>query len=147
MSLHQHGLNRSLIMRLREAFPAAKVDLVFDGYKMPEVRPLITIESMPGNFDRITKLREGVRMTYRFQIGLHDVNSVQLSINQERMQRLFNFERFDFYNTLTEPPELVGFFDVELTAVTPMPASDISKKSEYNRVYFDVEIRDIKRRC
>lgn len=147
MSLHQHGLNRSIIMRIREAFPSVKVDLLFDGYVMAVDRPLITVESMQSNFERITKLREGVETTYRYQIGLHDANSVGLSINQEKLQRLFNFERFDFYNTLEIPFVKIRVFDVELMAVTPIPASDISKKSEYNRVYFDIEITDIKRRC
>ena len=123
MSVHQHGLNRSIIRRISNEFPTAKVDLVFDGYKKPVIRPLITIEPMQSNFDQITKLREGVRTIYRYQIGLHGATSAELSIQQEKLQRLFNFERFDFYNTLVTPAIVVGLFDVDLTAIVPMPAS------------------------
>src|SRR5690625_7129453 len=39
-----------------------------------------------------------------------------------------------------------GFFDVEGTAVTPMPAEDSARGSEKHRVHFDLEIKRIKRR-
>lgn len=145
--IHQHGLNRSIVMHLRNKFPSVQVDLKFDGYKIPEVRPLIIVEPMQNNYEIIAKQRESIESIYRYQIGLLDINSVDLSINQERLQRTFNFDRFSFYDSLQSPPTLTGYFLCDLKAVTPMPADDITKNSEYYRVYFDVEIKDIKRRC
>ncbi len=146
MTLHQHGLGRSIIMHLRDKFPDAQVDLKFDGYEMPETRPLIVIEPMQNNYEILAKQREAIGTIYRYQIGLFEKNSVELSKNQEQLQGVFNFDRFAFYDTLQSPAELRGYFLCELTAVTPIPADDLAKKSDYNRVYFDVEIQDTKRR-
>lgn len=145
--LHQHGLNRAVVRHLREVFPNIRVDLKFDGYEMPAERPLLLVETMQNNHERITKLRESIETTYRYQVGLYAKNSVELSELQERLTSVFNFHRFEFYNTLESPPKMTGYFYCELTSVVPIPASDITKKSEYHRVYFDVEISDIKRRC
>src|SRR5690606_25368276 len=141
MNLNQHGLNRSLILHLREKFPNVRVDLKFDGYEIPAERPLIIVEPMQNNNEILTKQREAIETIYRYQIGLHEKNSVELSIKQEQLQNVFNFDRFTFYDTLQSPAQAAGFFYCELTAVTPLPADDISKKSEYHRVYFDVEIQ------
>ena len=145
--LHQHGLNRSIIIHLREKFPGIQIDLKFDGYQMPAVRPLILIEPMQNNYEINVKQREAIETIYRYQIGLFEKNSVELSIKQERLQDVFNFDKFAFYDTLQSPAIQRGYFLCDLTAVVPMPAGDISNKSEYHRVYFDVEIKDTKRRC
>src|SRR5690606_26107012 len=137
--IHQHGLNRSIIMHLRDKFPGVQIDLKFDGYTMPEIRPLIVVEPMQNNNDILAKQREAIETIYRYQIGLHEKNSVEMSIKQERLQDVFIFDRFTFYDTLQSPAQATGFFYCELTAVTPMPAVDTTKKSEYHRVYFDVE--------
>ena len=146
MNLHQHGLNRSIIIHLREKFPDVQVDLKFDGYQMPEVRPLILIEPMQNNYEILAKQREAIGAIYRYQIGLYDKNSVELSIKQERLQDIFNFDKFPFYDTLQSPAIQRGYFYCELTDIVPMPADDLSKKSGYHRVYFDVEIKTTKRR-
>lgn len=147
-NLHQHGLNRAVLRHLRARFPSIRVDLKFDGYEFPVERPLILVETMQNNFEYIAKLRESVGTTYRYQIGLFDRNSVDLSINQERMQNVLLFDDFAFYDTLSETPnDVKGFFNCKLTSVVPLSAEDITKRTEYNRVYFDVEISDIKRRC
>lgn len=146
MNLTQYGLDRSIILGLRERMgDGFRVDLVFDGYKIPSDRPLITIENMQSNYEQVSKLREGINATYRYQIGLHDVNSVELSKNKENIANLFNFHRFKYFED--SPENIMGFFYCVLTAVVPLPASDVSKHSEYNRVYFDVEIENIKRSC
>src|SRR5690625_7336449 len=40
----------------------------------------------------------------------------------------------------------IGFFDVEITAVIPMPADDLARESEKHRVHFDLDTARIKRR-
>src|SRR5690625_4618515 len=144
--LHQHGLNRAIIRHLREKFPEIRVNLKFDGYKIPAERPLIIIEGMQNNIESISKQREAMQTIYRYQIELHDVNSVQLSINQERLQDVFNFEKFKFYETLESTSDATGYIICVFTAVVPMPNDDVTKGSDNHRVYFDIEIEDIKRR-
>ena len=141
MNLNQHGLNRSLILHLREKFPNVRVDLKFDGYEIPAERPLIIVEPMQNNNEILTKQREAIETIYRYQIGLYEINSVELSIKQEQLQQTFNFDTFEFYDWLQSPPKLTGYFLCELSAVVPIPPSEITKRSEYNRVYFDVEIK------
>src|SRR5690625_7569111 len=108
--LHQHGLNRAIIRHLREKFPEMRVDLKFDGYKIPAERPLIIIEGMQNNIETISKQREAMQTIYRYQIGLHEVNSVQLSINQKRLQKVFIFEKFTFYCILMSTVETKDHF-------------------------------------
>ncbi len=146
MTLHQHGLNRSILLYLREKFSDAQVDLMFDGYEMSAERPLILIEPMLNNYEILAKQREAVGVTYRYQIGLFDKNSVNLSINQERLQDVFNFDKFPFYDTLQSPAIQTDCFYCDLTDVVPMPNGDLSKRSNNHKVYFDIEIQDTKRR-
>lgn len=145
MRIHQHGLNRSVLRHLRERLPEVKVDLHFDGYKIPEERPLITVEQMQNSNEVISKQSEGVEVTYRYQVGLYDDNSVNLSINQERLQDVFLYDKFTFYDTLKDS-EPSGSFLCELNAIVPIRPESISDKSGYNRVYFDIEITTIRRR-
>lgn len=147
LNMHQHGINRSLVLNLREKFPDARVDIIFDGYKMPDVRPLITIEPLIFTNDLRIKQRDAVDVTYHYQVGLHDENSVQLSINQERLQDVFNFDRFTYFDTLKDPIQATGSFLCKLNDITPMLSDEISRETEYHRVYFDVEIITTKRRC
>src|SRR5690625_1046719 len=142
---HEHGCNRSLIIGLNDK-TGIKTDLIYDGYEIPEDRPLITVEPIQDEFLILSKQRESVEVTRHYQIGLHDVNSVQLSINSERLRNIFLFEEFTYYDTLKNPAEIAGSFLCKLTAVVPITADDISEKSAYHRVYFDVEITNIKRR-
>lgn len=142
-----HGINRSLILHLRNRFPIMKVDLIFDGYKYSEQRPLITIQHLMTNVSELTKNREALYTQYRYQVGLFDVNNAQLSLNQERVQDVLSFDKFPYYDTTKEPAELAGFFRCQVEAVTPIYSDDITNESEINRVYFDVTINDIKRSC
>jgi len=133
-------------MHLRERFPDAQVDLKFDGYEMPATRPLILVEQMQNNIEINVKQREAVEIIYRYQIGLFCANSVDLSIKQERLQGVFNFDSFPFYDTLQSPANQRGYFLCNLTDIVPMPNDDLTKKSNNHRVYFDVEIKSTKRR-
>lgn len=143
--MHQHGLNRSVVKHLREKMSDIKVDLHFDGYELSNERPLIVVKQMQSNSEAISKQREGVEVIYRYQVGLYDDNSVNLSINQERLQDVFLFDEFSFYDTLRDS-EKTGSFLCDLNAVVPIRPENISEKSSYHRVYFDIEISTIKRR-
>ena len=126
--LHQHGLNRAIIRHLREKFPEIRVDLKFDGYKMPAERPLIIIEGMQNNNESISKQREAMQTIYRYQIGLHDVNSVQLSINQGATN-VFNFESLRFMTRWKVRRKLRAFFMRFNGGCVDAQTDDVSKGS------------------
>src|SRR5690625_40899 len=105
---------------------------------MSDKRPLILIETMLNSNEFISKQREANQITYRYQIGLFDSNSAQLSINQERLADVFNYDKFPYYDTIQSPAVLTGYFLCNLTAVVPMPNDDLTKRSNNHRVYFDI---------
>lgn len=143
--MNQYDLQNSLrFFFIRELSLAC--DIVYDGYKFPETRPLVTIEPMQNNHVSLSKQREAIQSIYRFQIGLRANNAVELAQLQERITNAFLFEKIPYFNTQVSVDEPVGFFVVDLTAVVPMPAEDINKHSDRHKVYFDIEIENIKRR-
>lgn len=144
MSYSQYDIENSLILFfMRET--GIKTDLVFDGYELPSERPLITVEPMPNSNEVRTKRREAIQTIYRFQIGLHASNAIERRHKQELISDLLLFERVPYYITDNSIDEPVDYFLCELTAVVPMGADELNRISEYHRVYFDVEIEDIKR--
>ncbi len=105
-----------------------------------------TVEQMPNNYRVLAKQRESVEATYRFQIGLFAEHATQRAQLQERLQQTFIFDRFPYLNTESHPATECGSFLCDLTGVVPMFAEAVNNQSDYHRVYFDVEITDIKRR-
>jgi len=139
MSVHQHGLQHSIITHLRNKL-GIRVDWVFDGYKKPAEKPFITVEQMQNNNEILAKGREAVETIYRFQVGLHARSSTDRSRQQEQIRRIFLFDEITFLDTDKSPAIARGFFRADLTAEVPMPAQDISNTSDYHTVYFDIEI-------
>lgn len=145
--INQYGLDRSLLFNLRSMFGEdMTVDLKYDGYEIPKTRPLILLEKEQNNFEIVSKGRETVEVIYRYQVGIFSNNSADLSRTQDRLQNLFLFNDFAYYDT-SNNNKIVGRFDIILNNVTPVFADDIKDKSKYNRVYFDIEIETLKRRC
>lgn len=124
-----------------------RADWVYDGYELPLDKPFITIETLPDERIILSKQREAVQVIDHLQIGYHATSIVDRTKQSEKIARLLTFKKIPYFNTDKSVDEPVGFFVVEVTAVVPMPASDINRKSEYNRVYFDVEIEKIIRSC
>lgn len=137
------------IYSLQQFFDAElglRADWVFDGYTYPTDKPFITIETLSDERTILSKGREAVQVIEHLQLGYHATNIVDRTKRAEEIADLLTFNSVPYYDTQISVDEPVGFFDVNLTAVVPMPADDLSKQSEYNRVYFDVEIENIKRR-
>lgn len=146
MEIKQYDLQYAM-QRFLGAKTSMPVDIVYDGYKLKESRPLITIEQMQNNVEVISKLREGVQVIYRFQIGLFASNPVEKVKAQETISHALTFHDVPYFNTTKSITDPVGYIEVKLNAVTPMPADELANRSSYHRVYFDVEINAIKRRC
>lgn len=142
----QWNLTVSLQQFLRDKTDI-QTDIVYDGYEYSSVRPLITIEQMQNNYEYNVKGREAVETVYRWQIGLHASNVIERGKRQEEISNTLIFNDIPYFDYEKSANESVGFFDVEINAVTPMPADDIAKHSVRHTVYFDVELNTYKRRC
>lgn len=139
MSVHQHGLQHSIITHLRNKL-GIRVDWVYDGYRKPIEKPYVTVEQMQNNNEILSKGREAVGTIYRFQVGLHARSSTERSRQQEQIRRIFLFDDIPFLDTDKSPAQARGFFRAYLTAEVPMPADELSNTSDYHVVYFDIEI-------
>lgn len=142
----QYDLSASLQRYLREN-TGFRTDLIEDGYEYPSERPLITVEQMPGNYEYRVKGRETVDAIYRWQVGLHAGYYSERMKEQERISDLFLFKKIPYFNFTKSTEEPVGFFDVKINAIMPMPSDDIAKESRRHTVYFDVELNTYKRSC
>ena len=142
----QWNLTVSLQQFLRDK-TGIQTDIVYDGYEYSSVRPLITIEQMQNNYEYNVKGREAVETIYRWQVGLHASNVIERGKRQEDISDILIFNDIPYFDYDKPNDEPVGFFDVEINAVTPMPADDIAKHSVRHTVYFDVELNTYKRGC
>jgi hypothetical protein len=111
---------------------------VYDGVKLPTVKPFITVEQMQNNTTVISKQREAVRTIYRFQIGLFAVSATDRARKQDELKRSLLFDEIELLDATTG--SLLGVFQADLTAEVPMPAEDVSDETKKHRVYFDVEV-------
>ena len=123
-----------------------RADWKYDGYQYPSQRPFITIEALMDERITLSKQRESVQVIDHLQIGYHASNIVDRTQMAEKIADVLTFEEIPYYDTQESAAVPSGFFVVEVTSVTPISPDDISNKSEYHRVYFDVEIEKIKRR-
>ncbi len=115
--------------------------LMYDGVKLPESKPFITVEQMQNNLEFISKQREAVETTFRFQLGLYANSLTERTRKQDEIRDLFLFEDIPLY---TDSGELTaGFFRVGITNEVPLSAEDTSDKTKMHRLYFDIEVERI----
>lgn len=145
LNAKQYDLTASLQRFLREQ-TGIRADLVFDGYKHPQERPLITVEQMQNNNEFNVKGREAVQTIYRWQVGLHASNPVERFKLQEELNDLLIFNDIPYFNFEKSAEEPAGFFGVVITAVVPMAGDDVTEHSTRHTVYFDIETNLTKRR-
>lgn len=134
------------LQRFFDAELGMRADWVFDGYKHPTVRPFITIESLTDERIELSKGRESVQVIEHLQLGYHATNIVDRTKMADKIADLLTFKEVPYYDTDKSIEEPAGSFLCGLNSVVPMPAEEISRESGHNRVYFDVEIENIKRR-
>lgn len=143
----QHEIQYSIIEHLR-----AKINVpvvwMYDGVTLPteDKKPYITVEQMSNTNSILSKQRESIATTMRFQIGLFAKTSTDRSRKQDAIKQTLMFDEIDLYDTTVSPPILAGSFYTKVTGETPIPADDIANKSQYHRVYFDVEVDTVSHR-
>ena len=146
-AVNQLNIQHSLRTHLQNRLGVSAI-WVFDGVKLPDesARPFITVEQMQNNVTQRVKMREAVRQVYRFQIGLRAATISQRAQIQDAMEDIFNYDQIPLLDAGTGASAPAGYFNADLTAVVPMPADNAEAKSEYHRVYFDIEVNEIKYR-
>ncbi|WP_396583105.1 hypothetical protein ACFVP7_06840 [Bacillus sp. SG20033] len=136
--MRQIDVQYSIIQHLAEK-TGFEVVWVYDGVVLPETKPFITVQQRQNTPTVVSKQRESVRMVYRFQIGLHTNTAIERATVQEQLNRIFLFDKIALINA-NEPSQTLGLFYVNLTAEVPLPAEEVADKTQYHRVYFDIEI-------
>ncbi len=134
----QFSLTHSLRTHIEQS-TGVKTVWLFDGIKLPQERPLITIEQMTNTNEVISKQRS-VETVYRYQIGLSATSIRERSLIQEEIRDVLTDDKITLLDALN-PGETLGYFYAVVTGETPITPDDVSDKSEYHRVYFDVEVR------
>lgn len=137
MSVSQLNIQHSLRTIIEDETGIPSV-WVYDGVKLPEEKPFTTVEQMMAETEIISKGRQAVRTIFHFQVGVHARNPNERARYQDVLQRLFLFGKIPLIDAETGAQN--GHLRVNAPYVTPIPAEDISDKSNYFRLYFDVTV-------
>jgi len=110
-----------------------------DGFRYPDDKPFILIESMQNNNQQISKMRETINTIFRYQVGIFAEYSYKRSEYQSQLRRLFLFDEIPYYDEngiITERTFVIesGFNEV------PIPNDDLTDSTKSHRTYFDIEI-------
>lgn len=111
---------------------------IFDGIKLPTEKPFVTVEVMTNAVVKVSKRRESMRKTYRFQIGLYAKSLSDRNAKQDALERLFLFEEFPLYHNPSQPA--TGSFLVDVINAVPIPSDSVSDENTKHRVFFDIEV-------
>ena len=122
-----------------------RTDIIYDGYEYPKDKPFMTLKTLMDERIYNVKRREAVQSIEHIQLSYHAEHFADRTRMADEIADLLTFNRIPFYKAEGSGSP-IGFFDVEVTAVTPMPAEDLARESEKHRVHFDLEITRIKRR-
>lgn len=136
----QQGLGYSLEQVIQNTIGIPTV-LYFDGMKLPSKKPFLLVEQMQNNFTYLSKGREAVETTYRFQIGIFAESHAQRSTLQDKLRSLFLFEEIPLFDDTGVNTGRV--FAVNVVSEVPITPEDISDKTRTHRLYFDVEVTQI----
>lgn len=118
------------------------VNLVYDGYEREEHdTAFIEVRQMPNNNEVLSKRKESVRTTFRFQISIYANSEYDRMVKQEEVNRLLLFEDVRLVDGITG--FVGGLLDVDIPFITPINAEELNDKSSYFRTHLDVEVRGI----
>lgn len=138
----QYNLHASLITHLRSA-TGMPVVWHQSGMKLPAENPFITVEQMQNNNEVLSKQREAIQTTFRFQIGLFASSGSARSKQQSVISRILLYDKIPYMDYEKSPAVVDGFFMCDVTSEVPFNADAIEDLTRYHRVYFDVEVTQV----
>jgi hypothetical protein len=121
---------------------------IYDGVVLPvaDDKPYLTVEQMQNNAVTRPKMREAVETIYRFQVGLRTKSASERARLQEEVEQSLDYARMPLLDASQSTFPKVGEMEADITAVVPISAASTEARSDYHRIYFDVEIRGYKYR-
>jgi|SRR5699024_5739112 len=139
MSVSELGLAYSLseFISSNASIPA---HIKYDGMSLPKDKPFALVETRPSSNEQLSKQRETINITYRFQIGIFANSSYELSGYREILNELFLFEEIPYYDE--EGTKTDKYFSIESDfRIVPIFSDDISKETTRHRFYIDAEVK------
>ena len=144
-NMTKDNITKSLLVHLQEK-TGIKTAWKVSGMELPSETPFILVEEMQDNNNVLSKGREAVETTVRYQIGLYARTTAQRSVLWDELSRVLLFDEVTYTDYSKSPAIVGGFFNCAVSAEVPFGADELSDLSKYHRVYFDVEIQNIRRR-
>jgi len=135
-------ITNSVVLFLKEE-TGLPVYAVYDGFEYPDHNVFVTVERVESTLEYNVKRREAVEVSNHYQIGLHTKFYNDREELQEELSNIFIFKNIPYIID----NEIIREFSCLLTSITPVSSESLNRESNRNRVYFDVEIKNIKRSC
>lgn len=134
---NQLGLGYSIKMFLENETGIDTI-LMFDGIRLPKVKPFIIVKQMTNNNQYVAKQRETIQTTYRYEVGLFAESYAERTAVQGEIRDLFFFDDIPLYDESGR--KTTKYFQVSVTSEVPLDAGDVSDKTNMHRIYFDIEV-------
>ncbi len=138
----QTNIQYSLIQHIK-----AKTGLntlwLFDGISLPTAKPFVTVEQMPNTSLNFSKGRTALRTYFHFQVGIYASSANERAKLQDVVKNALYFESINLYDAEKTPANIVGSFYADVLGETPIAPEDPSDKTNYHKVYLDVEVDEI----
>lgn len=113
--------------------------LHFDGAVLPEEKPFIVVKQRSTTNTVISKMRESINLTYRYEVGLFERSLADRTKSQSKIRDLFLFEKMPLYDREGNRTGRSVWVDIENE--TTLDAEDISDETKTHRMYFDIEVK------
>lgn len=114
----------------------------FDEFEYPKEKPFCTIKFRINNSIQLSKLRESIRTSYRFQFGLFANTAYAMSSYQNELRELFLYSEIPLYSDEGEPTGKKFMIDADITEVK-MDSGALSDRTGNHRMYFDLRIEHV----
>lgn len=116
--------------------------ILYDGIELPKEKPFITIDQLTNTFDNVSKQRESVRTNHNFRVGIFAKTLRNRLEIQQSLRDIFSFQSLTLYDE--EGTDSGKEFEISEMNEIPLSAEDISRETDKHRVYFDIEIQEIR---
>lgn len=111
----------------------------YGGVVLPDKKPFAYIESLESFQYVQSKQRESIRKDNRYQIGLYADSLSERMTLQDEISSLLTFSEFTYYDEDGEKTDKTFEVDGDFNEV-PIPNDDISNKTNYHRMFFDISV-------
>lgn len=141
MSVSHMALAYSL-EKLIEELAGIPTHIKFDGFVLPTEKPFAVIEFRQNNNSQLSKQREAIQTTFRYQFGIFAESAWKLSEYQETLRNIFLYEGVPLYDAEGNLTDAIFQFEPDFNEV-PINADDLTDHTNRHRMYFDLEVQHV----